>query len=147
MLGNQYVMNSERLEGAESLFKRDYLSVREFVRQVAKSGLYKQKFFENCNPYRFIELNFKHLLGRAPQNKAEMLHHFTILQEQGYDAEIDSYIDSAEYQQRFGEEVVPFLHDFNYNAGQQGCSSPTCCSSPVGWAPPCAETCSRTSPA
>ena len=49
-----------------------------------------------------------------------MLHHSTILQEQGYDAEIDSYIDSAEYQQRFGKEVVPFLHDFNYNAGQQG---------------------------
>jgi phycoerythrin-associated linker protein len=120
VLGNQYVMNSERLEGAESLFKRGYLSVREFVRQVAKSGLYKQKFFENCNPYRFIELNFKHLLGRAPQNKAEMLHHFTILQEQGFDAEIDSYIDSAEYQERFGEEVVPFLHGFNYNAGQQG---------------------------
>jgi phycoerythrin-associated linker protein len=120
VLGNQYVMKSERLEGPESLFRRGYLSVREFVRQVAKSGLYKQKFFENCNPYRFIELNFKHLLGRAPQNKAEMLEHFTILQEQGYDAEIDSYIDSAEYQDRFGEEVVPFLHGFNYNAGQQG---------------------------
>jgi phycoerythrin-associated linker protein len=120
VLGNQYVMKSERLEGPESLFRRGYLSVREFVRQVAKSGLYKQKFFENCNPYRFIELNFKHLLGRAPQNKAEMLEHFTILQEQGYDAEIDSYIDSAEYQERFGEEVVPYLHGFNYNAGQQG---------------------------
>jgi phycoerythrin-associated linker protein len=120
VLGNQYIMKSERLEGPESLFKRGYLSVREFVRQVAKSALYKQKFFENCNPYRFIELNFKHLLGRAPQNKAEMLEHFTILQEKGYDAEIDSYIDSAEYQERFGEEVVPFLHGFNYNAGQQG---------------------------
>ncbi|MEB3331454.1 MAG: phycobilisome rod-core linker polypeptide [Synechococcaceae cyanobacterium] len=120
VLGNQYVMASERLEGPESLFKRGYLSVREFVRQVAKSGLYKAKFFENCNPYRFIELNFKHLLGRAPQNKAEMLHHFTILQEQGYDAEIDSYIDSAEYQERFGEEVVPFIHGWSYSAGQQG---------------------------
>ncbi len=120
VLGNQYLMKSERLEGPESLFKRGYLSVREFVRQVAKSGLYKQKFFENCNPYRFIELNFKHLLGRAPQNKAEMLEHFTTLQEQGYDAEIDSYIDSAEYQDRFGEEVVPFMHGFNYNVGQQG---------------------------
>jgi phycoerythrin-associated linker protein len=87
---------------------------------VAKSGLYKEKFFESTNPYRFIELNFKHLLGRAPQNKAEMLHHFTILQEQGYDAEIDSYIDSAEYQQRFGEEVVPYIHGWDYSAGQQG---------------------------
>ena len=120
MLFRSYVMASERLEGPESLFKRGYLSVREFVRQVAKSGLYKAKFFESTNPYRFIELNFKHLLGRAPQNKAEMLAHFTILQEQGYDAEIDSYIDSAEYQERFGEEVVPYIHGWNYSAGQQG---------------------------
>jgi phycoerythrin-associated linker protein len=120
VLGNQYVMASERLEGPESLFKRGYLSVREFVRQVAKSGLYRKKFFESTNPYRFIELNFKHLLGRAPQNKAEMLHHFTILQEKGYDAEIDSYLDSAEYQERFGEEGVPYLHGWNYSVGQQG---------------------------
>jgi phycoerythrin-associated linker protein len=120
VLGYQYVMKSERLEGPESLFRRGYLSVREFVRQVAKSNLYRKRFFEKTNPYRFIELNFKHLLGRAPQNKAEMLHHFTILQEQGYDAEIDSYIDSAEYQERFGEEQVPYLHGWNYSAGQQG---------------------------
>jgi len=120
VLGHQYVMDSERLDGAESLFRNGYLSVRELVRTVAKSGLYRARFFENCNPYHFIELNFKHLLGRAPQNKAEMLHHFTILQEQGYDAEIDSYIDSAEYQQRFGEEVVPYLHGWDYSTGQQG---------------------------
>ena len=49
-----------------------------------------------------------------------MLHHFTILQEQGFDAEIDSYLDSAEYQNRFGEEVVPYLHGWDYNVGQQG---------------------------
>jgi phycoerythrin-associated linker protein len=120
VLGYQYVMESERLTGAESLFRNGYLSVREFVRTVAKSGLYRSKFFESTNPYHFIELNFKHLLGRAPQNKEEVLHHFTILQEQGYDAEIDSYVDSAEYQARFGEEEVPYLHGWNYSAGQQG---------------------------
>jgi phycoerythrin-associated linker protein len=120
VLGNQYVMKSERLEGVESLFKNGYLSVRELVRMVAKSGQYRSRFFENCNPYHFIELNHKHLLGRAPQNKAEMLHHFTILQDQGYDAEIDSYIDSAEYQERFGEEVVPYLNGWSYSAGQEG---------------------------
>jgi hypothetical protein len=120
VLGHQYVMSSERLDGVESLFRNSYLSVRELVRMVAKSSLYRSRFFENCNPYHFIELNFKHLLGRAPQNKAEMLHHFTILQDHGYDAEIDSYIDSPEYQDRFGEEVVPYLHGWDYSAGQQG---------------------------
>ena len=120
VLGNQYVMDSERLSQAESLFRNGILSVREFVRAVAKSGLYRSRFFENCNAYHFIELNFKHLLGRAPHNKAEMLHHFTILQEQGVEAEIDSYIDSAEYQERFGEETVPYLHGWDYSKGQEG---------------------------
>ena len=120
VLGHQYVMESERLSSAESLFKNDYLSVRELVRTLAKSGLYRSRFFENCNPYHFIELNFKHLLGRAPQNKAEMLHHFSILQEQGFDAEIDSYLDSAEYQQRFGEDVVPYINGWDYSKGQEG---------------------------
>lgn len=120
VLGNQYVMQSEKLDGAESLFRTGYLSVRELVRMVAKSSLYRTRFFENSNPYHFIELNHKHLLGRAPKNKAEMLHHFTILQDQGYDSEIDSYIDSSEYQDRFGEEVVPYIHGWDYSAGQQG---------------------------
>ena len=120
VLGNQYVMESERLTQAESLFKNNVLSVREFVRTVAKSGLYRSKFFENCNPYHFIELNHKHLLGRAPHNKAEMLHHFTILQEQGVEAEIDAYLDSAEYHERFGEETVPFVHGWDYSKGHEG---------------------------
>jgi hypothetical protein len=120
VLGQQYLMSSERLKGAESLFRDGYLNVRELVRTVAKSALYSSKFFEHCNAYRFIELNHKHLLGRAPHNREEMLHHFTILQEQGYDAEIDSYIDSAEYQHRFGNDVVPYLHGWGYSIGHEG---------------------------
>jgi hypothetical protein len=120
VLGQQYLMENERLAGAESLFWNGHLNVRELVRTVAKSGLYRSRFFENCNPYRFIELNHKHLLGRAPQNKAEMLHHFTILQDEGYDAEIDSYIDSIEYQERFGQDVVPYIHGWDYSKGHEG---------------------------
>ncbi len=120
VLGGQYLMSSERLDGAESLFRNGYLNVREFVRTVAKSALYRARFFESCNPYRFIELNHKHLLGRAPHNREEMLHHFTILQEQGYDAEIDSYLDSAEYNSRFGNDHVPHVHGWNYAVGHEG---------------------------
>ena len=120
VLGGQYLMASERLEGAESLFCNGYLTVRELVRTVAKSALYRARFFENCNPYRFIELNHKHLLGRAPHNKEEMLHHFTILQEQGYDAEIDSYLDSPEYNANFGNDNVPHMHGWNYTVGHEG---------------------------
>jgi hypothetical protein len=120
VLGQQHLMESERLSGVESLFRNGFLNVREMVRAIARSNLYRSKFFEHCNPYRFIELNHKHLLGRAPHNREEMLHHFTILQEQGYDAEIDSYLDSAEYLERFGNDVVPYLHGWGYSNGHQG---------------------------
>ena len=113
-------MASERLTAAESLFGNGYLDVRELVRTIAQSGLYRAKFFENCNAYRFIELNHKHLLGRAPHNREEMLHHFTILQEQGVDAEIDSYIDSSEYLHRFGQNGVPYIHGWDYSTGHEG---------------------------
>jgi hypothetical protein len=49
-----------------------------------------------------------------------MLHHFTILQEQGVEAEIDSYLDSPEYQDRFGEETVPYVHGWDYSKGHEG---------------------------
>ena len=120
VLGQQHLMASERLTAAESLFRNDYLNVRELVRTIAKSGLYRAKFFENCNAYRFIELNHKHLLGRAPHNREEMLHHFTILQEQGVEAEIDSYLDSSEYLHRFGQNVVPYIHGWDCSSGHEG---------------------------
>lgn len=120
VLGQQYVLESDRLMGVESLFRNGDLSVRELVRGIAQSDLYRSRFFETCNAYRFIELNHKHLLGRAPQSKEEMLVHFTLLQEQGVAAEIDSYLDSAEYQERFGTDRLPYLNGWSYSVGQRG---------------------------
>jgi hypothetical protein len=108
VLGNAYVMESERLVVPESQFKAKEISVREFVRQVAKSELYRSRFFDNCYRYRAIELNFKHLLGRAPADLEEMRLHSDILDRGGHDAEVDSYLDSDEYQDAFGEMIVPF---------------------------------------
>ncbi|NJP11378.1 MAG: phycobilisome linker polypeptide [Leptolyngbyaceae cyanobacterium RU_5_1] len=118
VLGNAYVMESERLVVPESQLKRGELSVREFVRRVAKSELYRSRFFDNCYRYRAIELNFKHLLGRAPDNFDEMRYHSAVLDEEGFEAEIDAYIDSEEYQQVFGETIVPYYRGYKTEAGQ-----------------------------
>ena len=116
VLGNAYVMESERLTVAESQFKRGELSVREFVRAVAKSDLYCSRFFTSCARYRAIELNFRHLLGRPPLDLEEMRSHSTILDTQGFAADIDSYIDSDEYQNTFGENIVPYIRGYKTEA-------------------------------
>lgn len=111
VLGNPHLLKSERLVIAESLLRDRKITVQEFVRQVAKSDLYKQKFFHNSFQSRTIELNFKHLLGRAPYTQSEITEHMNLYQSKGFDADIDSYIDSAEYQVNFGENVVPYYRD------------------------------------
>ncbi len=118
VLGNAYVMESERASIPESQFKRGELSVREFVRAVAKSDLYRSRFFETSPRYRFIELNFKHLLGRAPDGLEEMRMHSTILDTKGFEAEIDSYLDSDEYQNAYGEFFVPYYRGYKTQPGR-----------------------------
>jgi phycocyanin-associated rod linker protein len=111
VLGNPHLLNSDRLVIAESLLRDSKITVQEFVRQVAKSDLYKQKFFHSSFQSRTIELNYKHLLGRAPYDQSEITDHMNIYQDKGYEADIDSYIDSPEYQTYFGESVVPYYRD------------------------------------
>ena len=119
VLGNPYIMESERLTTAESQLFDGNLSVREFVRAVAKSDFYRSRYFESCSPYRFIELNFKHLLGRAPTDQAEISAHTQTCINLGYEAEIDSYIDSQEYTDKFGENIVPYYTGTKTEVGQK----------------------------
>jgi phycoerythrin-associated linker protein len=119
VLGNAHVMESERLIVPESQLSQGDMTVREFVRQIAKSELYRSRFFDNSYRYRTIELNFKHLLGRAPNDYSEMQVHSQILDQYGFDTDIDSYIDSDEYLDTFGENIVPFPRGFQTQPGKK----------------------------
>ncbi|MBD2529152.1 phycobilisome linker polypeptide [Nostoc flagelliforme FACHB-838] len=117
VLGNEYLMESERLVSAESLLQQGDISVKGFVLAIAQSELYRNKFFHSNSQIRFIELNYKHLLGRAPEDESEISYHVELYNSQGYEAEINSYIDSLEYQESFGENIVPYYRGFNSPVG------------------------------
>ena len=119
VLGNDYIMAAERLTALESLLKNGQIGVRDFVRAVAKSVLYKTKFLYPNFQTRVIELQLKHLLGRAPYSEAEVTEHLNRYQTEGYDADVDSYIDSAEYEANFGDATVPYYRGFDNNVGDQ----------------------------
>ncbi|BAZ43076.1 phycoerythrin-associated linker protein CpeE [Chondrocystis sp. NIES-4102] len=107
VLGNAYLLEGDRLSNAESLLRNGDITVRGFVRAIGQSELYRSLFFERSSQYRFIEMNCKHFLGRAPLDQAEISQHVQIYNNFGYEAEIDSYIDSDEYINAFGENIVP----------------------------------------
>ncbi|NJP10881.1 MAG: photosystem I reaction center subunit XII [Leptolyngbyaceae cyanobacterium RU_5_1] len=119
VFGNDHLMQSQRLTSAESLLRQGTITVRDFVRALAQSELYRQKFLYSTPQVRFIELNYKHLLGRAPCDESEIAHHVNLYHQKGYEAEINSYIDSLEYQENFGEAIVPYYQGFETRRGQK----------------------------
>jgi phycoerythrin-associated linker protein len=124
VLGNQHVMESDRLSSAESMLRNSDIGVRGFVEMVAKSELYQELFFNSASPYRFVELNCKHLLGRAPLDQAEISRHVQIYNSQGYEAEIDSYLTSDEYMSNFGDNIVPYPRSIDTQVGFKSSSFP-----------------------
>jgi phycocyanin-associated rod linker protein len=119
VLGNDYILQSDRLTALESLLCNGQLTVREFVRAVTKSELYKTKFLYPHFHTRVIELNIKHLLGRAPYDESEVVEHLDRYQTEGFDADVDSHIDSAEYETNFGDSIVPYYRGFSNQPGQK----------------------------
>ncbi|MFG6102270.1 phycobilisome rod-core linker polypeptide [Leptothoe sp. EHU-05/26/07-4] len=120
VFGNAHLMESERCTIAESKVRSGEISVLEFIRALAKSDHYRALFWEKHPNVTAIELNFKHLLGRAPKNYAEISEHIQIIAEGGFDAEIDAYLDSDEYFQTFGDMYVPYPRGYNTQTGVNG---------------------------
>lgn len=108
VLGNAHLFDSEVEELAYSISCVTLnANIKEFVRAIGLSHAYRSRFFESSSNTRFVENNFLHFLGRAPHNQQEISEHIAIINEQGYNAEINSYIDSDEYDVLFGESRIP----------------------------------------
>lgn len=58
-------------------------------------------------------------MGRPPFDEAELAYHTRLCEEEGLDAEIDSHLDSIEYENNFGNNVVPFYRGFMVEPGSR----------------------------
>ena len=93
----------------ESQVKNGQLSIKEFIRLLGKSSIYRKQFFEPFVNSRALELAFRHFLGRGISSIEEFQKYFSILSSRGLDGLIDSLINSVEYSDYFAEETVPYL--------------------------------------
>nr|WCH55339.1 phycobilisome linker polypeptide [Hypnea brasiliensis] len=100
----------------ESQVKNGQLSVKEFIRLLGKSKIYRKQFFDPFVNSRTVELAFRHFLGRGLSSLKEFQQYFSILSNRGLDGLIDSLINSSEYTDYFGEETVPYLRNLGEEA-------------------------------
>ncbi len=100
----------------ESQVKNGDISMKEFVRRICKSPLYRKQFFEPFINSRALELAFRHILGRGPSSREEVQDYFSIVSEKGLAGLVDALVDSQEYADYFGEETVPYLRGLGQEA-------------------------------
>jgi len=94
VFGYACVMESEK---AEAMYRAGLIPMKEFARAIMpQSEKYKRRF--SCDACDLPELNFKHLFGRGPNKQAEFSEHIRrVASDSGYAADINSSIDSPEY--------------------------------------------------
>ena len=119
IFGNFYLMQSERPIDIERKLRNGDISIREFTRRVCKSSTYKNLFFDSISQYKSIKLRYKHILGRPIKSQTEVSQSSHILTKLGFEAHIDWLIDSEEYNNIFGEDIVPHIRSWNSPIGFQ----------------------------
>jgi phycobilisome core-membrane linker protein len=100
----------------ESKVKNGEISMKEFVRRMAKSPLYQKNFFLPYINSRALELAFRHILGRGPSSREEVQKYFSIVSAKGLNGLVDALVDSSEYSDYFGEETVPYIRGLGQEA-------------------------------
>ncbi|WP_009632130.1 phycobilisome rod-core linker polypeptide [Synechocystis sp. PCC 7509] len=108
VLSEHQILQFNRQVQLESQLKNRSISVRDFIRGIAKSDAFRNLVVETNSNYRLVELCLKRLLGRAPYNQEEEIAWSIKVATLGWGSFVDALIDSEEYRSSFGDNTVPF---------------------------------------
>lgn len=102
------ILESYRQPFLESQLRNRAISVREFIRGLGKTDVYRQLVAETNSNYRLVDITFKRFLGRATYNKDEQIAWSIVIATKGLSGFIDAVVDSEEYLQNFSDSIVPY---------------------------------------
>ncbi|MBG1271850.1 photosystem I reaction center subunit X [Nostoc sp. WHI] len=111
------VPDNFRRTDLDSKLQNGEISVREFVRELVSSEIYRQRFYTPYPHAKVIEFLFRHLLGRTPATQEEIRQYNNLLDDSGLPAAVEAIVESPEYSRYFGEDVVPYNRFPSLSAG------------------------------
>nr|YP_009295667.1 phycobillisome linker protein [Mastocarpus papillatus]AOL58151.1 phycobillisome linker protein [Mastocarpus papillatus] len=92
----------------ENQIRDGQISVRNFVRLLGKSFTFRSLYWHPLYICKAIEYIHYRLLGRPTYGRQEINQYFNIVYKQNYYKFIDAIIDSPEYIECFGDNIVPY---------------------------------------
>jgi phycobilisome rod-core linker protein len=102
------IIESNRQTFLESQLRNRAINVRDLIRGLGKSEVYRTQVAELNSNYRLVDITLKRFLGRAAYNKDEEIAWSIVIATKGLHGFIDALLDSDEYLQNFGDDIVPF---------------------------------------
>ena len=103
-----YAFNSDREIFLESQLRNRQITVRDFIRGLLLSETFRNSFYEKNSNYRFVEQVIERALGRQVYNEREKIAWSIKIGTKGLKGFIDELLDSDEYMENFGYDIVPY---------------------------------------
>jgi len=110
-----YEFERKEIEHLEKDFLAGKIDVRHFVGELVVSELYLDSFYRDSSNLKFMELSFKHLLGRTVHDKEEIGVYTDVLTKYGVGAFFHKIFDSEEYRKAFGCHTIPHVRDVKFH--------------------------------
>ncbi|AHJ28826.1 phycobilisome rod-core linker polypeptide [Nodularia spumigena CS-584] len=102
------ILKFYRQTNLESQIKNRAITVRDFIRGLAKSETFRNLVVQTNSNYRLVDIALKRILGRASYNKDEEIAWSIKIATLGWNGFVDALINSQEYQSNFGDNIVPY---------------------------------------
>ena len=115
-----YAFRSDRERFLESQLRNRQITVRDFIRGLLLSETFYNSFYEKNSNYRFVEQCIQRVLGRDPYNEREKIAWSIKVATKGIEGFVDELLDSDEYMENFGYDVVPYQRRRVLAARQEG---------------------------
>lgn len=109
-----YESERHTIAALEKDFLSGKLGVRRFLKDFCCSDLYLDNFYYRVSNTKFMDVCFKHLLGRAIIDREEMHLYNDILIKEGVRHLMNAILDSEEYRKAFGCFTVPHPREQHY---------------------------------
>jgi phycobilisome rod-core linker protein len=99
---------ADREKFLESQLRSGQITVRDFIRGLCLSNTFTNSFYNLNSNYRFVTHCVQKVLGRDVYNDAEKIAWSIVIATKGRAGFIDDLLNSNEYLENFGDNIVPF---------------------------------------
>ncbi|MEB3360366.1 MAG: phycobilisome rod-core linker polypeptide [Synechococcales bacterium] len=108
IFNEQQVLASNRQTRLESQLRSGQITVKDFIRGLATSEVFRARNYDVNSNYRFVQMCVQRILGRDVYGDREKLSWSIVLATKGLNGFINELLNTEEYRNNFGDTIVPY---------------------------------------